>query len=383
MDGLTTVATYAYDGQNRRTTKTSGGTTRHYYYTASWQIVEERTGTSTSADRQFVWGLRYLDDLVLRDKGSERLYVFHDYFNATAVADAQGSVQERYGYDAFGQSRVMTPAFASRSSSNYDWETRYAAYRWDSESGLYQVRNRLLHPKLGRWLTRDPINYHGGVNLYRYAANNPANSIDLSGLKSKSCPFKVVGKTYIDTVGNNIGTVAPGGSQAALDALAFTIDLVFNENPGTDAMDQRYRLYSEKTYIVACNDDNTITYKSLPLNTGVGGEGPFEPGPLRVVFNKESATESSVMFSWKVRGRPDPSAEIAFSVVMLRNCWYIHHTIEGMIYCQDKQPFINVGISGSNFPSHRGYINNLPTLTSQQGALIGLWNCSTTPLEIV
>jgi hypothetical protein len=57
MSGSTTVATYAYDGQNRRTTKTTGSTVRHYYYTQQWQIVEERVGSSTSVDRQLVWGL--------------------------------------------------------------------------------------------------------------------------------------------------------------------------------------------------------------------------------------------------------------------------------------------------------------------------------------
>jgi RHS repeat-associated protein len=50
----------------------------------------------------------------------------------------------------------MTPAFGS-SSSSYDWETLFDSYRWDSESGFYQVRYRYLHPTLGRWITRDPL----------------------------------------------------------------------------------------------------------------------------------------------------------------------------------------------------------------------------------
>jgi hypothetical protein len=33
----------------------------------------------------------------------------------------------------------MDANFGSRSSSSYDWETLFGAYRWDSESGLYQV----------------------------------------------------------------------------------------------------------------------------------------------------------------------------------------------------------------------------------------------------
>jgi len=186
-DGATTVVTYGYDGETRRTTKVTGATTRHFYYSSQWQVLEERVGTGTTPDRQFVWGLRYLDDLILRDRSTtgtldERLYCLHDYFNATAVTDSTGTVQERYGYDAFGKSRVLTPAFAARAASLYEWETRYAAYRWDAETSLYQVRYRYLHPTLGRWITRDPIEYEGGLNLYTYADNNATNGVDVAGL---------------------------------------------------------------------------------------------------------------------------------------------------------------------------------------------------------
>jgi RHS repeat-associated protein len=176
-----TVATYAYDGMNRRTTKTTN-LFRHYYYSQQWQILEERVGSTTTLAQQFVWGLRYPDDLVLRDQSTSRLYALHDYFNCTAVADTMGTVQERYGYNAFGQPRVMTPSFGSRASSSYTWETLFGDYRWDSETGFYQVRFRYLHPTLGRWLTRDPIGQNGGINLYGYVLNNPINYFDLFGL---------------------------------------------------------------------------------------------------------------------------------------------------------------------------------------------------------
>ena len=106
MNGASTVATYAYDGLSRRATKTVEGETRHFFYTPQWQIVEERVGGSGGADRQFVWGLRGLDDLVLRDCGTQRLYAMHDYFNCTAIVSTSGVVQERYGYNGFGQVRV-------------------------------------------------------------------------------------------------------------------------------------------------------------------------------------------------------------------------------------------------------------------------------------
>jgi RHS repeat-associated protein len=187
-DGGTTVATYHYDGLNRRITKTIGSNTRHYYYTDKWQIIEERLNTSTSAERQFVWGLRYTDDLVLRDRGSERLYAIQDYFQPTAVMDVSGVVQERYGYEAFGTSRVMTPTFGTRTSSSYEWETRFGAYRWDGETGLHQARHRYLHAGIGRWSRRDPIGIASGMNLYAYVNNAPRSAVDVYGLQQTTVP---------------------------------------------------------------------------------------------------------------------------------------------------------------------------------------------------
>jgi RHS repeat-associated protein len=187
-DGTTPAASYAYDGLSRRTTTVTGGTTRRYYYTPQWQIVEERLGTATTAERQFVWGLWALDDLLLRDYGAQRMCGMHDYFNCTAIVDTTGTVRERYGHSAFGQPIFMTAAFGSLTASAYGWETLFANYRLDGETGFYQVRYRYLHSGLGRWLSRDPL-YEPGfelrkqsaprtdkINLCLYASNDPIRS---------------------------------------------------------------------------------------------------------------------------------------------------------------------------------------------------------------
>jgi RHS repeat-associated protein len=76
----------------------------------------------------------------------------------------------------------MTAAFGARGSPSYGWETRYGAYRWDSESNFYQVRYRYLHPPLGRRLTRDPIGENSGLNLYAMVENNTVKAVDPFGL---------------------------------------------------------------------------------------------------------------------------------------------------------------------------------------------------------
>ncbi|RCS49490.1 RHS repeat-associated core domain-containing protein [Bremerella cremea] len=66
-------------------------------------------------------------------------------------------------------------------SNEGDFRQLFGGYYYDSDTGLYLVRNRVYHPKLGRWLTKDPLGMVDGPNLYEYCAGDPVNLIDPSG----------------------------------------------------------------------------------------------------------------------------------------------------------------------------------------------------------
>ncbi|GEM_PF-1420690 len=215
--GGSVVATYRYDGTHRRVTSLVGANTRHHYFSLSWQILEERVNSASTAERSFVWGLRYLDDLVLRQKSSERLYALHDYYGVTAIVNTSGTVLERYGYDGFGTPRFMNASFATTTNTAYSWETLYAAYRYDTDTGLYQVRFRYLHPKLGRWINRDPIGEHAGVNQYAYVVNNPANKVDPLGLEDNKEPDVSTGSDAFKDLAKALGKGWPPYGVCLLD----------------------------------------------------------------------------------------------------------------------------------------------------------------------
>jgi RHS repeat-associated protein len=197
-DGSGTVAQYEYDGAKRRTVKKSytSGTlseTRHFYYTepSKWQVIEERVDSETDPERQFVWGQRYIDDLLLRDRDTdadgdldERLYAMQDAnWNVTGIIDEAGATQERYAYHAYGMSQLLAPDFTGRATSVSEWETRFTGRERDPASGLQLNRNRDFQFQLGRWLTRDPIKYEeGGWSLYEYAGGKPLTVLDPQGL---------------------------------------------------------------------------------------------------------------------------------------------------------------------------------------------------------
>ena len=187
-DGTNTIAKYSYDGSNRRTVKQTytAGTlseTRHFYFTSQWQDVEERVGTSTSADQQYVWGIRYVDELVCRDKPSERLYALQDAnFNLTAITNSSGAVavQERYVFTPYGERAIYDASWNPLSSSAFAWVIGHQGLMSEVETGLINNRNRIFNLVLGRFLQRDS-DYVDSNNLFEYEIGNPIVQRDSDG----------------------------------------------------------------------------------------------------------------------------------------------------------------------------------------------------------
>jgi RHS repeat-associated protein len=187
-----TVATYSYDGQNRRIRKAvAGGDTYDYYYNESWQVLEVCKASRTNKTyQQYIWGIQYIDAPVVQfrdtaDDGTldQALYYTYDgNFNVTALIGTNGTVAERYVYDPYGKVSFLDGSWGARSASAYDNEILYCGYRFDPESGLYHVRERYYDPITGTWKTRDPSGYVDGVSLYEYCTSNPEVRIDPWGM---------------------------------------------------------------------------------------------------------------------------------------------------------------------------------------------------------
>jgi RHS repeat-associated protein len=222
-----TVQENQYDGRGCRIvtkTYTAGSLTetRHAYFTDQWQCLEERLGASTTPDRQFVWGIRYIDDLILRDRSvgafNERLYALQDAnWNMTAVTDSTGTVQERYEYDPYGVTIVLAPDFTLRAISSFAWETTYCSYRWDAGTGLFAVRHRFYHPRLGAWITPEPLplplnerllpNYS---NRFTFDYSNPIVYLDRDGLWPLFAATGLIGAVGGAVIGGALGAISTG-----------------------------------------------------------------------------------------------------------------------------------------------------------------------------
>jgi RHS repeat-associated protein len=202
----TEVAEYQYDAQNYRIAKLvpngSNWDRTDCYYNFRWQCVEERknlnvvgkTTVATIGLAQYVWDLRYSDAPIVRFRNAdgsadgsleEKLYYCQDAnFNTnTLVNESTGAVVERYIYDAYGKASLFDLNWNAQASTVYRNEILFAGYRFDPESALYNVRNRVYHPTLGRWLQRDPLSYDAGsMDLYEYCLSAPIVNTDPMGL---------------------------------------------------------------------------------------------------------------------------------------------------------------------------------------------------------
>jgi RHS repeat-associated protein len=176
---------YDYNGLNQRVRKTVGGVTTTSFYNSNWQELEsQEPGALASGLTVFIWGKRYIDDLVCRDKGEVRHYALADpNWNVVALTNTSGTVVERMKYDGFGKITWMNAAFITIANSAYTWNRTFTGQVLDTETGLMLYRNRYYHTGLGRFVTRDPIGYRAGdVSLYRYVRNASLFFADPFGL---------------------------------------------------------------------------------------------------------------------------------------------------------------------------------------------------------
>ena len=204
-------------------------------------MLEERveddyygSGTSSSSNpqspipnSQYVWGLRYVDDLILRDRDTsdpkngilnERLYALQDAnWNVVALAEPDGDIVERFIYDAYGKATPLDPDFTAYSGTDYAWPYLFTGRRLDEETGLMHYRNRYYHTRLGRFINRDPIGYEGNEwNLYQYVHDRPVHIIDPYGLG----PFATRIKSIKSALANHQRYVAACEAKMMYDFIA-------------------------------------------------------------------------------------------------------------------------------------------------------------------
>jgi RHS repeat-associated protein len=177
-----------------------------YLYYDGWNLVQEGSSANV-ADRVYVHGGR-VDEIVASWTGGEWRHHHYDARgHCIMLTDPSGLIREQYDYDAFG-----LPYFynfrGDRLGGTNRWGNRFlfTGREWLQDLKVYDFRNRMYQPELGRFLQPDPKEFEAGdYNLYRYCHNDPVNKADPMGLDTVSTPITVaIEKIKHMVLGSNI-----------------------------------------------------------------------------------------------------------------------------------------------------------------------------------
>lgn len=204
--GIFGTATCAYDRENRLTAigsswtagyradglrawKQVGSTKVYYLYDNGNPVMELDSSGNVIAVNGY---------------GADGLYARWWAWNNSATTyymfDQQGNVAERYDGNGNLISSNMNDAYGNEAYSTYGndpfgYNAKWG-YTYDRETGMFLCQHRYYDPANGRWLTRDPIGYAGGVNVYGYCGSAPIGKTDRAGLQYETgIPF-LLGSAY-------------------------------------------------------------------------------------------------------------------------------------------------------------------------------------------
>jgi RHS repeat-associated protein len=163
-----TTATYTYDGDGLRASKTVGASTTAF----TWEQSGQLPLLLANGGDFYVYGENGTP--IEKISGTTVIYLHQDQQGSTRLlTDASGSVVGTYSYDPYGN--VTSHTGSATSALQYDGQYT------DAESGYQYLRARYYDPAAGQFISVDPMALLTRAS-YAYAADNPTTLTDPSGL---------------------------------------------------------------------------------------------------------------------------------------------------------------------------------------------------------
>jgi RHS repeat-associated protein len=172
------TVTFKYDPLGRRILKvfTQGSTTTTTNYVYDGNNSAEEVDQNGNLLARYTEAQNIDEPLAESRSGTTSYYEADGLGSVSSLSSTAGALANNYTYDSFGK---LTASTGSLTNS-----LRYTGREFDVEIGLYFYRARYYDPSVGKFLNEDPIRFLGGMNLYRFTSNDPANMIDPTGF----CP---------------------------------------------------------------------------------------------------------------------------------------------------------------------------------------------------
>jgi RHS repeat-associated protein len=166
-------STYVYDVSDRRIESNENGVVRRYAYDGVNPFLKFDASGQIVSRRLYAEGA---DKILADDTGGGTRWFLTDHLGTVRDLLANdGSVLAHYSYDSYGQP-LATGAPAVEN------DLGFTGREYSPSTGLLYLRARYYSPRLGRFISEDPIGFAGrDINTYRYAQNSPLNLFDLNG----------------------------------------------------------------------------------------------------------------------------------------------------------------------------------------------------------
>ena len=163
----------------------------HYIYDGTLVVQEQDTnnhplatytrGLDLSLTLKGAGGISGL--LARTDTNGSAYYHADGSGNITSLVESYGNIVARYEYDAFGRTLNKQGTYADLNRYGYSSKEKV------SPANIYYFGFRFYDPIPQRFLNRDLIGEAGGINLYRFVGNSPANLVDAYGLTVYYSPY--------------------------------------------------------------------------------------------------------------------------------------------------------------------------------------------------
>ncbi|HEV2473213.1 MAG TPA: RHS repeat-associated core domain-containing protein, partial [Chthonomonadales bacterium] len=175
MTAYGTAMTAGYRADGLRAWKSNGTTSTYFVYDGITPVCEINSSGAATACNTFG-----AEGLLARHTSSSVFYALDPQGNPAERLDSSDNLLGSYAFDAFG-ARSTTDS----SPDVYSGYGSQLAYYSDVETGTELLGHRYYDSSQGRFLTRDPVGYAGGIALYGYVGNRVESSADPFGLQAE------------------------------------------------------------------------------------------------------------------------------------------------------------------------------------------------------
>ncbi len=395
--GSTTVS-HQYDALGRRVARTSGSSTTVYVQAGQQTIADYASGAVPASSTYRYLYASYIDEPVMRWTTSSSTPVYYhrnQQYSVTALTDSSGAVLERYAYTAYGVPTIANASGGVLSSSALNNRYTYTGREWDYDIQQYHFRARMYDPGLGRFCSRDPIGFFGGINAF--AVHHTLQGCDPLGLKpwivgpeaaavSFIAPFKPtaeLAQEVFDEANKATGNQLQPGDLHVI--MIFLTELARSANPSPAATyatwdtllkSQEYRGFGRLQVEISCNcgyfieDMNTPHFHDqgwtpfrLPNGYTVKYDQGEGEGSLDVTFaddisspvwTNNSKNAFCVRAVLKNQFRIGFLGQLIAKIAFNTGVPFVWADIEYRMCCDSTY---SIEWSGSNFPTHWAYLD--------------------------